>query len=88
MKNDKNVFDLLVVRSTRTLHNNITNLSVKTYIALFLGINVGGNNILIMKKLSGILEGLGYANVKTYIQSSYVVTTRETTKPEAGGVYR
>jgi uncharacterized protein (DUF1697 family) len=43
------------------------------YIALFRGINVGGNNILPMKELVAVLEGLGLKNVRTYIQSGNVV---------------
>lgn len=46
---------------------------MKTYIALFRGINVGGINILPMKELTGILEGMGCENVQTYIQSGNVV---------------
>jgi uncharacterized protein (DUF1697 family) len=46
---------------------------MKTYIALFRGINVGGNNILPMKELAVVLENLGAANVKTYIQSGNAV---------------
>lgn len=46
---------------------------MKTYIALFRGINVGGNNTLPMKELVAVLEGLGSRNVKTYIQSGNVV---------------
>ncbi len=42
---------------------------MKTYIALFRGINVGGNSVLPMKELVTILEGLGLQNVRTYIQS-------------------
>jgi uncharacterized protein (DUF1697 family) len=42
---------------------------MKTYIALFRGINVGGRHILPMKELVAILEDLGCRNVKTYIQS-------------------
>jgi uncharacterized protein (DUF1697 family) len=44
-----------------------------TYVALFRGINVGGKNILPMKDLVGILEGIGCENVKTYIQSGNAV---------------
>ena len=44
-----------------------------TYIALFRGINVGGNNILRMKDLVEILQHLGCENVRTYIQSGNVV---------------
>lgn len=43
------------------------------YVALFRGINVGGKNILPMKELVAVLEGLGLKNVQTYIQSGNVV---------------
>jgi uncharacterized protein (DUF1697 family) len=46
---------------------------MNTFIALFRGINVGGNNILPMRDLVKVLEGLGLKNVKTYIQSGNVV---------------
>ncbi len=46
---------------------------MKTYIVLFRGINVGGNNLLPMKELVALLEGHGYQNVITYIQSGNVV---------------
>src|SRR5262249_46532917 len=46
---------------------------MKTYIALFRGINVGGKNALPMKELVVVLEGLGSRNVKTYIQSGNAV---------------
>ena len=39
-----------------------------TYIALFRGINVGGNNLLPMKGLVAVLERLGLQDIKTYIQ--------------------
>ena len=44
-----------------------------TCIALFGGINVGGNNSLPKKELVAILEGLGIRKVKTYIQSGNAV---------------
>ena len=44
-----------------------------TYVALFRGINVGGNNILPMKVLSALLERIGLEEVMTYIQSGNVV---------------
>jgi len=51
---------------------------MNVYIALFRGINVGGKHSLPMKELVSILEGLGFQNVKTYIQSGNVVfKTRE-----------
>ncbi|MCF8372730.1 MAG: DUF1697 domain-containing protein [Bacteroidales bacterium] len=46
---------------------------MNTYIALFRGINVGGNNILPMKSLVEILEGIGCSNIRTYIQSGNAV---------------
>jgi uncharacterized protein (DUF1697 family) len=46
---------------------------VNKYIALLRGINVGGKNILPMKELTALMEGLGCQNVKTYIQSGNVV---------------
>ena len=46
---------------------------MKTYIALFRGINVGGNSILPMKELVAVLEGLGVQDIKTYIQSGNVI---------------
>jgi uncharacterized protein (DUF1697 family) len=50
---------------------------MKTYIALFRGINVGGHNLLPMQELVGVLEGLGLHNIKTYIQSGNVVFQSE-----------
>ena len=44
-----------------------------TWIALFRGINVGGNNILPMAKLKSDLESLKLKNVRTYIQSGNVI---------------
>jgi uncharacterized protein (DUF1697 family) len=46
---------------------------MKTYIALFRGINVGGTNVLPMKDLVALLENIGSHNVKTYIQSGNAV---------------
>jgi uncharacterized protein (DUF1697 family) len=46
---------------------------MKTCIALFRGINVGGKNTLPMKELIVILEDLGARKVKTYIQSGNAV---------------
>ena len=50
---------------------------MKSYIALFRGINVGGNNILPMKDLRVLLEELGAAKVKTYIQSGNAIFRHE-----------
>ena len=55
---------------------------MQTWITLLRGINVGGNNILPMKELRGLLNGLGYENVRTYIQSGNCVF--ETPTKDAG----
>lgn len=47
------------------------------YVALFRGINVGGNNILPMKDLKVLLQKMGFENVTTYIQSGNVVFDSE-----------
>lgn len=46
---------------------------MNTYIALFRGINVGGNNPLPMKELVVLLEDIGAKNVRTFIQSGNAV---------------
>jgi uncharacterized protein (DUF1697 family) len=46
---------------------------VNTWIALFRGINVVGNNILPMKELKALLEQNQCVDVQTYIQSGNVV---------------
>ena len=46
---------------------------MKTYIALFRGINIGGHNLLPMKDLVLILQRLGLQKIRTYIQSGNVL---------------
>ncbi len=46
---------------------------MKTYIALFRGLNMGGHNILPMKELVKLLAKLGFGDVRTYIQSGNAV---------------
>lgn len=46
---------------------------MNTYVALLRGINVGGNNLLPVKALTAIIEGMGCDNVRTYIQSGNAV---------------
>lgn len=46
---------------------------MKTHIGLFAKLNVGGKNVLPMKELVAVLEGLGAEDVRTYIQSGNVV---------------
>ena len=54
---------------------------MKTYIALFRGINVGGRHILPMKELVALLEDLGCSKVKTYIQSGNAVFESKESNP-------
>ena len=44
-----------------------------TYIALLRGINVGGHKIIKMDQLRKALEGMGFADVATYVQSGNVI---------------
>jgi uncharacterized protein (DUF1697 family) len=58
---------------------------VAVFVALLRGINVGGNNKLPMAELRSCLGKLGYADVRTYIQSGNVAfrgrgTTRSVEK--------
>ncbi|HWV23687.1 MAG TPA: DUF1697 domain-containing protein [Thermomicrobiales bacterium] len=46
-----------------------------TYVALLRGINVGGNKRIAMAALRELVEGLGYGNVQTYVNSGNVVFT-------------
>lgn len=46
---------------------------MNTCIALFRGINVGGNHMLPMKELKAVLEKHGCADVQTYIQSGNAI---------------
>lgn len=43
-----------------------------TYVAFLRGINVGGHNRMKMDALRALCEGLGHADVRTYIQSGTV----------------
>jgi len=46
-----------------------------TYVALLRGINLGSHNKVPMAALRTVVEGLGYDDVSTYIQSGNVVLT-------------
>ncbi len=48
-------------------------MAEKTWIGLFRGVNVGGNNKLPMKELVKRMEAAGFTQVKTYIASGNVV---------------
>ena len=46
---------------------------MKTFIALYRGINVGGNNLVKMEVLRALHERLGHLAVRSYIQSGNIV---------------
>ena len=46
---------------------------MNTYVALLRGINVGGKNKIRMADLRACMEALGFADVRTYIQSGNVI---------------
>ncbi|HXV30356.1 MAG TPA: DUF1697 domain-containing protein [Sinorhizobium sp.] len=46
---------------------------MQVYVALLRAINVGGTGTLPMAELKSICEGLGFADVRTYIQSGNVL---------------
>jgi uncharacterized protein (DUF1697 family) len=48
-----------------------------THLALLRGINVSGHNMIKMEALKTILEGIGFQNVQTYIQSGNVFVDSE-----------
>jgi uncharacterized protein (DUF1697 family) len=48
---------------------------VGAYVAMLRSINVGGRNKVAMADLRSLVEGLGYADVTTYVQSGNVVFT-------------
>jgi uncharacterized protein (DUF1697 family) len=58
---------------------------VTIWVALLRGINVGGKNVLKMKELATLLEGVGCLDVKTYIQSGNVAFKSEESNSAALG---
>jgi uncharacterized protein (DUF1697 family) len=46
---------------------------VRTFVALLRGVNVGGNNMISMSELTECVQGLGFSDVRTYINSGNVV---------------
>jgi uncharacterized protein (DUF1697 family) len=56
---------------------------MSTYIALLRGINIGPHKRMKMEKLRASCEGLGFAGVKTYIQSGNVIFKAARLSPAA-----
>lgn len=48
-------------------------ITKQIYVALFRGINVGGNNLIDMKQLKSEFESMGFTNVVTFINSGNVI---------------
>lgn len=57
------------------------------HVALLRGINVGGRAKVAMSDLSAVMEGLGFSDVRTYIQSGNVVF-ESARKPSAAAIER
>lgn len=57
---------------------------MQTYISILRGINVSGQKLIKMNSLREMYEGLGYLNVRTYIQSGNVVF--KSNEPESGNL--
>ncbi|MFD7558369.1 MULTISPECIES: DUF1697 domain-containing protein [unclassified Streptomyces] len=55
----------------------------KKYAALLRGINVGGKKKVPMAELRSVLEGLGHADVATYLQSGNAVFSSTSEEPAA-----
>jgi uncharacterized protein (DUF1697 family) len=55
---------------------------VTSYVALLRGINVGRNKRVAMADLRALLEGLGYTEVRTLLQSGNAVFRSSARKPE------
>lgn len=47
--------------------------SLNIYVALLRGVNVGGNNMISMSALKKSFEDMGFANVRTYINSGNII---------------
>lgn len=54
---------------------------MQTYIALLRGINVSGQKKILMEELRQVLSGLGFAALRTYIQSGNIIFRHRKTKP-------
>ena len=57
-------------------------MDMNKYIILLRGINVSGKNKLPMQDLRELLDGLGYLNVQTYIQSGNIILDTHEKKAE------
>jgi uncharacterized protein (DUF1697 family) len=47
--------------------------TMNTHVAFLRGINVGGNTMVSMKDLAAICTGIGFENVRTYLNSGNVI---------------
>jgi uncharacterized protein (DUF1697 family) len=60
-------------------------LVMERFVALYRGINVGGNNLVSMEVLRGMHEGLGHTGVASYIQSGNVIFSAKGTAEKVAG---
>lgn len=59
------------------------NTMTTTWVALLRGINVGRNKRIAMSELRTMLESLGYADIRTHLQSGNAIFSAQRRKPEA-----
>jgi uncharacterized protein (DUF1697 family) len=59
------------------------NALTTTWVALLRGINVGRNKRIAMSELRTMLESLGYADIRTHLQSGNAIFSAQGRKPEA-----
>ena len=71
---------LLVARCSQLVTQILT---MPVYIAMLRGINIGPHKRMKMEKLRASCEGLGFAGVKTYIQSGNVIFRAAKISPAA-----
>jgi uncharacterized protein (DUF1697 family) len=71
----------LAILGLRSVRGGRGGSSLKTYIALLRGINLGARNKVAMADLRALFSGLGAEDVTTYVQSGNVVFK----SPEAAG---
>jgi uncharacterized protein (DUF1697 family) len=71
------------LREQQCKRRHLKGAVLAVHIALFRGINVGsGNNKAPMADLRAMLDGLGFAGVRTYIQSGNAVFSSSDSDPE------
>lgn len=58
---------------------------MRTWIVLLRGVNVGGKHVLPMRQLRELLDGTGFSDVRTYIQSGNIILRSDHDRAEQVG---